>query len=335
MLRWTTSTYKSLCAIPEDGACIQVDTPRMALKNEYLLHGMFALSALDIALCGDAVMEKDKGVYVKLALEYYDKASRVFRARLENVTSDNAQSMFMFSFLAVSVNTALAQCEDINLDDGQQSVRGRTVVLWELLSGNTVIAHAHYEALVSGSLSRSAEVVLEKTEQRSKDPISLTESQETALARLVAVAEMGGQPANASIEAQKDAAGRLEAYNAGVAAVRMCMEWESQDVMKGTEIAFPALAGQAFGSALKRSDPVALFIIMHWGALLHTLGKLAWWLGSFGSKMVREVSESYLGGVEEGGVYSMPEWAEGVAWARREAELPPLELETDFQTLGL
>lgn len=325
MHRWTASTYKALCAIPEDITWIQVHVPRMALKDEYLLHGMFALSALEIALCGGAVMEDDPAAYIQLALEYYDKASRSFRAQLERVTSENAQSMFMFSFLAVSINTALAQCKHVVSGDEPQSVRERMVALWELLIGNSTIARAHYEALISGAvLSKSTEALLQRTAELDESSISLTETQQVALLRLSAVAEKGGQSLDASHEARTDAGERLRAYRAGVAAVKTCMEWDSKDVMKGAEVAFPALAGQDFGTAFKRSDPVAMFIIMHWGALLHRLGKIAWWLGSFGSKMVEEISEGCLGG--DGDLFLMPEWREGIVWARDEAELSPLQV---------
>ncbi|KAM0432219.1 hypothetical protein ACHAPT_004755 [Fusarium lateritium] len=322
MHRWSTRTFLSLVCIPEDIKWLQGDVPLWGLKNEYLLHGMFAFVALEIGLCGDPVMDEDPVVYVKLALEYYDKASRAFRAQLENVTPDNVQKMFMFSFLAVGVNMALAQCE--GMIAFEQNILERMVALWELLMGNASIANKYYDVLISGALSQSTEAILLKTSQQAQTPVSLSAETEAALERLSTIIEKAAQPrasGGSDPEVQTEDSVRTLVYRSSFAAIKTCFEMDSKDLYKGAAIGFPALAGRDFGAALKNSDPVAMFLMMHWGVQLHALGKLAWWVGSFGQKMVRELSgmlwESELGKDDPG-------WRENITWARIEVELIPL-----------
>ncbi|KAM5348968.1 hypothetical protein ACJ41O_008791 [Fusarium nematophilum] len=327
MHRWSVTTHKSLVSIPEDALWLQDDMPRWALKHEYLLHGMFALSALDVALTGGSVVDDDPAVYVRLALEYYDKASRSFRAQLENVTPENVQKVFLFSFLAVAVNMCLPQCGDIiPIDDDQEGILRRVVTLWELLMGNASIANKHFDALISGALSRSTEALMVRTQMQNQTPVSISQETEKALEKLSLVVEKAAaeSPQSDDPEASTEAGLRVQAYRAGVAAIRTCFVEDSKDLFKGIAIAFPAMAGMEFFAALKRSDRVAVFVMMFWGVQLDCLGKLAWWVGSFGRKMVSELSEMLWEGGEGADVEEMGEWRECISWARREVELPPL-----------
>ncbi|KAM0551771.1 hypothetical protein ACHAPJ_008340 [Fusarium lateritium] len=325
MHRWSTSTYKSLASIPEDEQWLQDDMARWALKHEYLLNGMFAFSALEVALCGGAVVVEDdpETYYVKLALEYYDKASRSFRAQLENVTAENAQKMFMFSFLAVGVNMALGQCSAF--EELQGGVLERMVTLWELLMGNASIADQHFEALIAGALSRSTEALMLRTQLQTETPTSLSKETETALEQLSTIINKASDvPSSSDPNDQTETSIRIRSYRAGVSAIQTCFEQDAKDVFKGIAIGFPAMAGRDFGLALKSSDPVALLLMMYWGVQLNALGKIAWWIGTFGKKMVDEISELLWHPEPGSEVMMMPEWRESITWARIEVELAPL-----------
>lgn len=86
MHRWSTTTYISLCSVPEDHHYLQIEVPRGALRHEFLLNGVFAITALEIALCDKTV---DSSKYICTSMEYYDKASELFRAALCDVTAEN------------------------------------------------------------------------------------------------------------------------------------------------------------------------------------------------------------------------------------------------------
>ncbi|KAF5559507.1 nicotinate phosphoribosyltransferase [Fusarium napiforme] len=325
MHRWTSSSYKSLASIPEDNKWLQDDMARWALKHEYLLQGMFAFSALEVALCGGAVVvEEDHDTYyAKLAVEYYDKASRSFRAQLENVNSENAQKIFMFSFLAVAVNMALGQCSAF--EELHEGVLERMVTLWELLMGNASIANQHFDALISGALSRSTEALMLRTQLQTETPTSLSKETEEALESLSTIISKACEtPSGSTPNDQSEASVRTSSYRTSFSAIQTCFVQDSKDVFQGMAIGFPALAGREFGLALKSSDPVALLLMVFWGVQLDTLGKIAWWVGTFGKKMVDEVSEMLWEPDPEFEVMNMSEWRECIAWARTEVGLTPI-----------
>ncbi|KAF5688916.1 nicotinate phosphoribosyltransferase [Fusarium denticulatum] len=324
MHRWTSSSYKSLASIPEDNQWLQEDMARWALKHEYLLQGMFAFSALEVALCGGAVVvEEDYDTYyAKLAVEYYDKASRSFRAQLENVNSENAQKIFMFSFLAVAVNMALGQCSAF--EELHEGVLERMVTLWELLMGNASIANQHFDALISGALSRSTEALMLRTQLQTETPTSLSKETEEALESLSTIINKACEtPSGSTPNDQSEASVRISSYRTSFSAIQTCFVQDSKDVFKGMAIGFPALAGREFGLALKSSDPVALLLMVFWGVQLDTLGKIAWWVGTFGKKMVDEVSEMLWEPDPEFEVMNLSEWRECITWARAEVGLTP------------
>lgn len=86
MHRFSTITYVSLCSVPEDQHYLQIEVPRGALRHDFLLNGVFAITALEIAMCDKTV---DASKYFCTAMEYYDKGSECFRAALCEVTPDN------------------------------------------------------------------------------------------------------------------------------------------------------------------------------------------------------------------------------------------------------
>ncbi|KAF4338712.1 nicotinate phosphoribosyltransferase [Fusarium beomiforme] len=325
MHRWTSSSYRSLASIPEDEQWLQADMAYWALKHEYLLQGMFAFSALEVALCGGAVVVEDdyETYYAKLAVEYYDKASRSFRAQLENVNSENAQKIFMFSFLAVAVNMALGQCSAFQ--ELHEGVLERMVTLWELLMGNASIANQHFDALISGALSQSTEALMLRTQLQTETPTSLSKETEEALESLNAIINKACEtPSGSTPDDQSEVAVRISSYRTSYSAIQTCFVQDSKDIFKGMAIGFPALAGRDFGLALKSSDPVALLLMVFWGVQLHMLGKMAWWVGTFGKKMVDEVSEMLWKPDPEFEVMDMPEWRECITWARAEVDLAPI-----------
>jgi hypothetical protein len=83
--------------------------------------------------------------------------------------------------------------------------------------------------------------------------------------------------------------------------------------MEGFCVAFPSLAGRDFSLGVKNSEPVALFILLHWAVLLQRLGDWMWWAGSVGRKLVQEISDVLLQSHPQLG--ATPEWQDGIEWA--------------------
>ncbi|KAK7409346.1 hypothetical protein QQX98_008470 [Neonectria punicea] len=323
MHRWTTSTYKSLCTIPEDQHWIQVSVPRWGLKQDFLLHGAFSLSAFEIALCGGSVLEKDPKVYVKLALEYYQKASKSFREDLGSITPENLKAMYVFSSIAVLINMAIPQCEDMTGGGEPQSILARMIALFDLLIKSCSIVLENIDALMNDpEAAVPMNAGLEAINKAPSHP--LPSDVEAALARCHAVIDKGVDVAEEQhANAREEALLRVQSCRMTVSALRVCFVEDSKEMIKGLCIAFPSLAGPGFAAELKRSEPVAMFLMMHWGVLLHHLGKTMWWAKTIGRRMVLEISEILLQltGTQ---LSEAHEWRDGIIWAREAAELSSL-----------
>lgn len=317
MHRWTTTTFKSLCTIPEDEQWIRIGVPRWGLNNEFLLHGIFSLAALEVALCGGSVVADDPKVYFKHALEYYDRASRVYRVELDNITRENLKCVFIFSSIAVLINMAIPQCERlIGGYDSSQRILDRMIALFHLLQKASYIAINNVDDLLSDPDATPAiKAGLEAIDKPPDKPLS--SGIETALERANTVIDR-------CIPVQGDDAMRVQSYRTTVSALRFCFVEDSKKMIMGLCIAFPALAGEHFAEELQRVEPVAMYLMMHWGVLLHHLGKKIWWAKTIGRRLVLEISETL-----QGVVVDFDEWQEGIAWAKAEVEKQEDEAKVD------
>ncbi|KAI5467922.1 hypothetical protein BGZ63DRAFT_39728 [Mariannaea sp. PMI_226] len=319
MHRWATSTYKSLCTIPEDEQWLRDGVPRWGLKHEFLLHGVFSISALEIALCDNKATVDDTKIYFKHALEYYDRASRAYRAELANITPANLKGVFVFSSIAVLINMAIPQCERLVGGDESQDILGRMIALFHLLQKASHIVINNLEALMSDPEAAPAiKAGLEALHTAPSKP--LCRDVETALSRANTIVEASIPipTEEADATAQEEALSRLHSHRVTVSALRMCFVEDSKEMIKGLAIAFPSLSGPNFAVELKRSEPVAMFLMMHWGVLLHHLGQIIWWAKTIGRRLVLEISEILLQTQSETELGGLTEWLDGIAWAKRE-----------------
>lgn len=313
MHRWSTTTYKSICPLPEDDPCIQVELPRWALKHEFLLHGIFSMSALEAALCaGPEVGEAESAMYIRAAMEYYDRGSGAFRAQLLEVNPDNIHSVYMFSYMAMAINMALCQC--VQNGDGnqqQETMLGRITVLLELFMGSSSIAVRHMDWLLDGPVStmiiRAGLQIMPAMVQPVDGPT------DAALERLSSVVSNGIFIPEEDQAANDAASARLEAYQNAAMHLRTCFSVDTNSQMEGFCVAFPSLAGRDFSLGVKNSEPVALFILLHWAVLLQRLGDWMWWAGSVGRKLVQEISDVLLRSHPQ--LAATPEWRDGIEWA--------------------
>jgi hypothetical protein len=89
---------------------------------------------------------------------------------------------------------------------------------------------------------------------------------------------------------------------------------------------FIPLSGTDFIWAIRKQEPVALFVLMYFGVLMDRYGAdtKAWWIMTTGRDLVKEASEILL----RSPVAMMDDGREGIAWTRRQVGLPPLVMES-------
>lgn len=71
----------------------------------------------------------------------------------------------------------------------------------------------------------------------------------------------------------------------------LCSAEEAKSGNKGFSIAFPSLTGPVFISAFRNSEPLTLYIALHWAVLLHGLEAEYWWGKGVGKRLAEELSE--------------------------------------------
>ena len=106
MHRWSTETYKS-CTTPgsDDDEVWQYLVPKLALENDFLLNGLFAVTAFEIARL---TKKNDYEQYVNAALEYHTLALGSFRSQLPRVTTERHEAALCLSLMLMVF--ALAVC---------------------------------------------------------------------------------------------------------------------------------------------------------------------------------------------------------------------------------
>jgi hypothetical protein len=313
MHRWSTTTYKSICSVPEDHYYLQIEVPRGALKHDFLLHGVFAISALEIAVCGDLTGDlTESAKYMCTAMEYYDKASESFRAALCDVTPENQHYLYIFAIAATIINIAMPENVISHGANQSSSMLQRMVVLFDLCIGACFIATMSWEWMMESPFSPSLLSALSLLEKAPPNPIS--DDTTKAFEHLMIIIDQ--------IEESKDSVCSRESYKNSISKLHYCFLEDSKGWIRGFCLAYPILAGQDFTNALRTSEPMALYILMYWGVLLDRLGSEAWWSANVGSNLVLEISDVLLALPSK--VSMLPEWKAGISWARQEVRLAPL-----------
>lgn len=95
---------------------------------------------------------------------------------------------------------------------------------------------------------------------------------DTTLARLMSVINRGVIVLDDDQVAQSISSARLESYRNVAMHLRICFSVDTNSPMNGFCIPFPSLASTDFILGVKNSEPVALFILIHWVVLLQRLG---------------------------------------------------------------
>lgn len=313
MHRWRTTTYTSLCCLPEDGPFLQVELPRWALTHGYLMHGILAMSLLEAGLQGDSARsDEDQSRYVRMAMEYYDDSSAAFRAQLRSVRPDNIHILYTYSCMAVVINMALFRCRYHDNTPHSRGMLRHVAGLLELFIGCSWLANEYTDWLLESPIRplviRANEQSMPAVSKPLEGPVDV------ALTRLMCAVNNSTLAVNEADEVP--ASTRLHSHQSAVTHLRACFAVSMNSEVAGFCGEFPSLAGKDFTQDVKDSDPVALLILLHWAVLLQSVDTWTWWAGSFGINLVHEISDVLEQTHPQLAVKQ--QWQEGIAWARNE-----------------
>ncbi|KAI0142731.1 hypothetical protein GGR57DRAFT_383241 [Xylariaceae sp. FL1272] len=325
---WSTTTYKSLCSVPEDHHYMQLILPQEALRYDFLMNGIFVASALHRATM---VPEPEARQYYNTAMELYDRASRSFRTHLGKMSPETHHMLYTFSSLAAFINIAFSQ---YNFTDGDELNTLSTVaVAFDLLNGSANIAQADFQRLLESPVPVRA--YLSYGTARC-DTLDL--DTQGALARLEILNETyHSYRCKSSTPLSRDDASGANTPRSGsppipgtpwstaAGLLQRCFAEDLRGVFRGFCFVFPGAAGPQFATAVKASDPMALMILMHWTVLLSRVQGEYWWAKNLGPRLAVGIWKALqLVAVSPSAspVMLSPEWAQSIDWVCSKLNLP-------------
>lgn len=288
MSRWTTVTYKSFCSkVAEDDHVWQMKVSHMSLQHDFLLNGLFALSAFEI---GSSSKCRDRARYISAAVEYQALALSSFWPQLQNITPDTHEAVLCFSMALMVLALASAQFASDSASGDSDSMVQNTITHFELLRGcATVMAKKENFIAESPYMSK-----LKRFEDLPRIP--LDPHTEGAIAKLN---EANESRITASIgdsyERRVTQVAYWEACKKAILLLQDCFAKCVNIDYQGYVLGWLNMAGDNYIKAVKADDRVAILILMYWGVLIERLGHRVWWAQKFGSLLVEEISNGSLG----------------------------------------
>ncbi|KIX06116.1 uncharacterized protein Z518_04090 [Rhinocladiella mackenziei CBS 650.93] len=132
----TAFTYKSMCTKrPKDDHVWQTRVPEMSLQYDFLLNGIFALSAFEAA----SVSERDRARYASAATGYQTMALSSLRPLLDDITPQSFEAMLCFSLILMALTLASPQFMSESAHGDGENMIQHTLTHFELLRGCEVV----------------------------------------------------------------------------------------------------------------------------------------------------------------------------------------------------
>lgn len=260
---YTTRTSLSLSANLQTTQLLQEAICREAFANDFLMHGLLALTAVHIIY-----ETKDYDTWCRAARSHNDVALSSFIRALNNINPVNCHALFAFSWILaiLAISSARAAATGIHA-----SVVEKTVGFFLLLRGvRTVI---RYEWVVDGPLGS----LIDKGEPRPTGYLS--DEIRVALAQLL-------EHYNRSTG--DDLAIRAS-YATAIAQLEAIFDCACRGVQDSNYIlAWPDACEGSFLTFLQEGRQMAFAVLAYYGALLHRLDDL-WWAYGWGSQLVEAI----------------------------------------------
>ncbi|KAF9886429.1 hypothetical protein FE257_011461 [Aspergillus nanangensis] len=98
MMQWCNSTHQTFSRNERVDPIWRVHVPEEALSHPFLMHGILALSALQIARTRDG---DRRPAYISTAVAHQNQALAIFRESLSDINESNAKAMFGFASIVV------------------------------------------------------------------------------------------------------------------------------------------------------------------------------------------------------------------------------------------
>lgn len=288
MHKFATETFSTVCTSESKFHVWQIVIPRLALQYDFLMNGILALAALHIATTTESPTSL---AYIDTALQYHNLSFAPFRGAIDNLTPQNCEAVLAQSIVTTVIGIALPRVTAPR--DENTNMTENMLVVFELLQGVKKIIHIGRSWIKINLYSRQRDLY-------ESGPTELDSDVSTAIDRLA----MLNEETVANIDAQQYHINKDVIDN-----LRHCYTLYQNSQDPGEVLAWLAAVDKEFVDNVRRRQPLALLILMHWGVLLHELDGRWWWAQNSGKSLVLELLR----------VLGTPDarWTECLSWPQR------------------
>ncbi|KAI1327411.1 hypothetical protein F5Y16DRAFT_371945 [Xylariaceae sp. FL0255] len=321
---WSTTTYKSLCSVPEDHHYMQFTLPQEALQYDFLMNGIFVSAALHKATMAP---EPEAKVYYNTAMELYNRASVSFRKHLAKMDPGTHHMLYIFSSMAAFINIAFSQCKFSSYDE--LNTLSTIAVAFDLLNGSVNIAQADFQRLLDSPVPVQAYYNYGRALDDALDLETLGAiTRLEALTDLYNVHQYRSSPPLYSNDSSRERSVSVPPpvpWKDIVRLLQRCFAEDYRGVFRGFCFVFPGGAGPEFVAAVKAADPMALMILMHWTVLLSRAQTEYWWASGLGPRLAVGIWKAIglsATTYPPPAIMLEPEWCDSVVWICSKLGLP-------------
>ncbi|CZR52466.1 uncharacterized protein PAC_02343 [Phialocephala subalpina] len=272
---FSTITYTTLSDRHDLREMWRIQIPKMALKQRFMMHSLFSVTALHIAC--SAPLESQSS-YIDRAIRHHNIALRHLSAELHNITRENGASLFICATLIVVFSLNLAFSRPHQEPTGTvEEILG----IFRLLRGVRLVLAGMWE------WARESEIAPMFVDRDIDHTISLPGDVTAALCLLEERNRHLSKPASDT-----------EAYNMAIQGLKDSFKVISSSNDPGTRLnrddgmvlGWPITCNQEYIALLGSRQPLALVILAHYAVILHEM-RDSWWVREWGSQLIHDVHQ--------------------------------------------
>lgn len=315
MHHWTTSTYKTMdYARPDSDRVMTIDLPRSALKHDFLLDGIFSLTALHMAhQCQADPHTSD--YYVAAAMSFRERgmqraapAIQEFHQPGYEPNESEVFAMFWFSALAGMVTmaaTVLTRREPSNFATPDPTT-GRAFIHMQV---EIAFLWRGTRAILEAASTIRASVYAGGDPLMTQQGVDLDPETEAVLSQLdIFMTKPVSTPGEVKNEDD-----HTPLYRQSAQLIRRSFQAWTHNKSVEHAMAWSPTLGNDFAMLLREGAPRALLSTLCYGTLLDKVSS-RWWAGDSGRELVHECSVALKGCPDE--------WQSLIQWARNNVGLP-------------
>ncbi|KAJ5174205.1 uncharacterized protein N7482_000082 [Penicillium canariense] len=292
MHKFATETFSSLCTAESEYDVWQLVIPRLALQYDFLMNGILALASLHLATTTEPPTSL---AYVDTALQYHNLSFAPFRAAIDNLTPQNCEAVLAQSIVTTVIGIALPRVTAPR--DENSNMTENISIVFELLQGVKRIIHIGRPWIKIHLWSRQKAL-------SPSGPTELDTDASTAFDRLALLNEA----TLASIDTDQ-----YRINKDVIEHLRHCYTLYVNSQDPANVLAWLAAVDKEFVDNVRRRQPLALLVLMHWGVLLGELDGRWWWARNSGKALVLELLQVLRPGDTR--------WTESLSWPQEKMGL--------------